>query len=116
MSKAHSGLPRASATVAVRWGYFGRSNSHAEQGSGSVASLVHVSEALRLIVNGRERVVENLRSPAALTELMERLELRADRVAVELNGELAPRTGWSETQVRDGDRLEIVHFVGGGLS
>jgi sulfur carrier protein len=34
---------------------------------------------------------------------------------VELNGEIAPRTTWTARTVSEGDRLEIVHFVGGGL-
>ena len=73
-----------------------------------------MSTALRLIVNGRERVVDNMSSPSPLAGVMEQLTRRADRVAVELNGELAPRTTWSQTEVHEGDRLEIVHFVGGG--
>ena len=74
-----------------------------------------MSDGLRLIVNGRERVLEAVRSACVLATVLEQLELRADRVAVELNGQLAPRTGWAQAQVHDGDRLEIVHFVGGGL-
>jgi sulfur carrier protein len=35
-------------------------------------------------------------------------------VAVEHNGKIVPRTEWTETPLSDGDRLEIVHFVGGG--
>ncbi|HJX84981.1 MAG TPA: sulfur carrier protein ThiS, partial [Candidatus Angelobacter sp.] len=35
-------------------------------------------------------------------------------VAVELNLEIAPRASWMTTQLKDGDKLEIVHFVGGG--
>lgn len=69
---------------------------------------------MKLTLNGRERVVETLSSPATLEDLLAALELRGDRVAVELNGELAPRTGWAQTMVASGDRLEIVHFVGGG--
>lgn len=42
------------------------------------------------------------------------MELKADRVAVEHNGVIAPRTTWAQVQVDAGDRLEIVHFVGGG--
>jgi len=37
--------------------------------------------------------------------------VKSDRVAVELNREIAPRNRWSETVLKDGDRLEIVHFV-----
>jgi sulfur carrier protein len=40
--------------------------------------------------------------------------LKGDRVAVELNGEIVPRAHWVETIVEEGDRLEVVHFVGGG--
>lgn len=71
---------------------------------------------LKLMVNGRERLLEELQAPCALDEVLRSMELRADRIAVELNGELAPRTGWTETSVGDGDRLEVVHFVGGGWS
>jgi len=49
-----------------------------------------------------------------LTVVLERLELRQDRIAVELNGEIAPRTRWGELTVLDGNRIEVVHFVGGG--
>jgi thiamine biosynthesis protein ThiS len=40
--------------------------------------------------------------------------MKPDRVAVELNRELIPRDRWPATQVSNGDKLEIVHFVGGG--
>ena len=40
--------------------------------------------------------------------------MKGDRVAVELNREIVSRAQWAETSLKDGDRLEIVHFVGGG--
>jgi thiamine biosynthesis protein ThiS len=40
--------------------------------------------------------------------------LKSDRVAVELNRDIVPRDQWDTTNLSDGDRLEIVHFVGGG--
>ncbi|MBZ5645872.1 MAG: sulfur carrier protein ThiS [Acidobacteriia bacterium] len=67
---------------------------------------------MQLIINGEERSFGELSSLAALVE---QLGMKGDRVAVELNCEIVPRTRWSETPLRDGDRLEIVHFVGGGL-
>lgn len=73
-----------------------------------------MDESLRLLINGREQVLEGLQGPAVLAAVLDALALRADRVAVELNGELAPRRAWAETVVRSGDRLEVVHFVGGG--
>lgn len=66
------------------------------------------------MLNGKQRHVESLTSPAPLESVLKQLALRPDRIAVELNGELAPRTSWSEQLVHAGDRLEIVHFVGGG--
>jgi thiamine biosynthesis protein ThiS len=73
-----------------------------------------MESALRLVVNGQPRTLDGMDSPAPLTSVLERLELRPDRVAVELNGEIAPRTRWAELTVADRDRIEIVHFVGGG--
>lgn len=50
-----------------------------------------------------------------LAALIEQLGAKPDRVAVELNLQIAPRNSWRETILHNGDRLEIVHFVGGGL-
>ncbi len=66
---------------------------------------------MQLIINGEERTFGEL---ASLAALVEDLGIKGDRVAVELNREIVPRPRWSETPLRDGDRLEIVHFVGGG--
>ncbi|MGB3549081.1 MAG: sulfur carrier protein ThiS [Candidatus Binatus sp.] len=49
-----------------------------------------------------------------LTALLERLNMRRSRVAVELNREIVPRASYDETIVRAGDRVEIINFVGGG--
>jgi sulfur carrier protein len=73
-----------------------------------------MESALHLVVNGVPRTLDGLDAPAPLTSVLERLELRPDRIAVELNGEIAPRTKWPELTVVDGNRIEVVHFVGGG--
>lgn len=73
-----------------------------------------MSSALQLIVNGKPRTLDGLAAPAPLTSVLERLELRPDRIAVELNGEIAPRTKWPELTVAQQDKIEVVHFVGGG--
>jgi thiamine biosynthesis protein ThiS len=62
-------------------------------------------------INGQPKQISDLKSLAAL---IESLGMKADRVAVELNREIVPRSQWEATQIKDGDRLEIVHFVGGG--
>jgi thiamine biosynthesis protein ThiS len=49
-----------------------------------------------------------------LASLVDWLHLPADRVAIEHNLEIVSRKRWSETTIDEGDRLEVVHFVGGG--
>jgi thiamine biosynthesis protein ThiS len=67
--------------------------------------------AMNLFVNGEKKACAESTS---LAELIDQLGMKEDRVAVELNREIVPRAQWSDTQLRDGDHLEIVHFVGGG--
>lgn len=62
-------------------------------------------------LNGESR---QLPDGLTLDALVEWLKLPADRVAVECNLEIVPRGRWLETPIRAGDRLEVVHFVGGG--
>ncbi len=69
---------------------------------------------LRLIVNGEERLLDSLLPGCTMAEFVATLQFRPDRVAVEQNGEIVPRTTWHETVLQDGDKLEVVHFVGGG--
>ena len=70
---------------------------------------------MKLQINGEAHTVED-QAPAdfTLAALVESLNMKPDRVAVELNREIVPRDRWPETPLKDGDRLEIVHFVGGG--
>lgn len=51
-----------------------------------------------------------------LSALCAQLGMKADRVAVELNLEIVPRGSWDSTLLKNGDKLEIVHFVGGGCA
>jgi sulfur carrier protein len=62
-------------------------------------------------LNGESRSVPD---GLTLQALLEWLKLPGDRVAVERNLEIVPRARWKETTVVDGDRLEVVHLVGGG--
>lgn len=66
---------------------------------------------MMLIINGNEREVSGVKT---LSHLIVTLEMKADRIAVELNREIVPRGKWDDIELRDGDKLEIVHFVGGG--
>jgi thiamine biosynthesis protein ThiS len=66
------------------------------------------------VLNGQSRDFPQLAPPAHLQELIADLGLQGDRVAIEHNGNIVPRGEWANTSLADGDRLEIVHFVGGG--
>jgi thiamine biosynthesis protein ThiS len=66
---------------------------------------------MQLKVNGEQK---NFDGVSTLADLVEQLAMKADRVAVELNREIVPRANWAATSLKDGDELEIVHFVGGG--
>jgi thiamine biosynthesis protein ThiS len=69
---------------------------------------------MNLHINGEPRDFPDPSSTSTLAALIESMGMKSDRVAVELNREIAPRDRWSEIALKDGDHLEIVHFVGGG--
>ena len=66
---------------------------------------------MQLQINGELR---SFPEKLSLSELIVQLGMKQDRVAVELNLEIVPRGNWEATVLKDGDRLEILHFVGGG--
>jgi thiamine biosynthesis protein ThiS len=66
---------------------------------------------MNIYLNGEAREVPEKLSLAALLGW---LNLPADRVAVERNREIASKSTWDEIIIQPGDRLEVVHFVGGG--
>ena len=70
--------------------------------------------ALTIHLNGQPHTLDDLTSPVMLATVITALGLKADRIAVEHNGEIVPRTQWPQVNVINADRLEIVHFVGGG--
>lgn len=66
---------------------------------------------MRIQLNGRDHDVGE---PTSLASLVEKLGLDVRKVAVECNLEIVPRSAYVATLLREGDRLEIVNFVGGG--
>ncbi|WP_045226061.1 sulfur carrier protein ThiS [Methyloterricola oryzae] len=66
---------------------------------------------MQIIINGEPREV---REHSTLAELTSELGLTGKRIAVELNREIVPQDSYGQHQLRDGDRLEIVHAIGGG--
>jgi thiamine biosynthesis protein ThiS len=66
---------------------------------------------LTVVVNGEQKQVEDACTVAALVST---LELRPERLAVEVNKKIIRKAEWAGTVLTDGDRIEVVHFVGGG--
>ncbi len=75
--------------------------------------MLHVSlfVGMNIFVNGER---QEFRDALSLAELVTRLELPVARIAIELNREVVRRSEWQSTMLNDEDRVEIVHFVGGG--
>ena len=67
---------------------------------------------MRIQINGEPR--EFPQSFLLLNELLDTLSLPPQRIAVELNKTIVPRSLWEKTTLKDGDQIEIVQFVGGG--
>ena len=70
-----------------------------------------MTHTIAIAVNGEARQVPE---GASVAELLSLIGLAAPKVAVERNLEIVPRSAWATTALVPGDRLEIVHFIGGG--
>ena len=68
-------------------------------------------DRISIQVNGEARSVA---AEASIADMLREIGIDPQRVAVERNREIVPRSTLGEVQVRDGDAFEIVHFVGGG--
>jgi sulfur carrier protein len=66
---------------------------------------------MKIRVNGEEKEITD---GLSLARLLEELQIRAGRVVVELNRNIVSREAHGSTLLKEGDALEIVHFVGGG--
>ena len=66
---------------------------------------------MEVVLNGERRQVPDQMN---LEGLLEHLQVKSERVAIEHNRRIVKREDWSKVQVQAGDELEVVHFVGGG--
>lgn len=66
---------------------------------------------MRLEINGEAR---ELTEGLSLQELVQFLKLKPEQIAIEVNQVVVRRVEWASTALKEGDRIEIVHFVGGG--
>jgi thiamine biosynthesis protein ThiS len=68
-------------------------------------------DSIHIHVNGEAR---GWRAGGTVAELLSDLEIKAERVAVELNREILDRAAFAQRNLQDGDRVEILSFIGGG--
>ena len=68
---------------------------------------------MQVHINGESREFSD--TSLRLSELVEQLSLAPQRIAVEVNRQIVRRSDWEQIRLHDGDRVEIVHFVGGGV-
>lgn len=72
---------------------------------------VNQQQTIEITLNGEPREIP---AASSVTDLVALLDLTGGRLAIEVNLSILPRTAWTETKLQTGDKLEIVHFVGGG--
>ncbi len=67
---------------------------------------------VKLVINGED--YHDLPDNLSVADILTRLELPETKIAVERNRAIVPKSTFSQTALADGDRLEIIHFIGGG--
>jgi sulfur carrier protein len=68
-------------------------------------------KCMKVLLNGETREISG---ELNLSDLLKRFSMPSERIAVELNREVVRKKDWENTKITEGDRLEVIHFVGGG--
>ncbi|MGI8640197.1 MAG: sulfur carrier protein ThiS [Pyrinomonadaceae bacterium] len=66
---------------------------------------------MRVVINGETKEIVN---KVSLSELLKHFSLSDERIAIELNKEVVRKKDWESIKINDADKIEIIHFVGGG--
>ena len=66
---------------------------------------------MTIFINGEARMLDD---GLTVASMLDALDLPKQRVAIELNRQVIRRQDWDSTRIADNDRIEVVHFVGGG--
>lgn len=66
---------------------------------------------MKIVVNGRVKEIEE---ETNLRRFLDNLFLPSERIAVELNETVVRRKDWEDTKINEADKIEVIHFVGGG--
>ena len=68
--------------------------------------------SMNLVINGED--YHDLPATLTVAGLIDHLDLPAKKIAIERNREIVPKSTFGTVELNDGDRLEIIHFIGGG--
>jgi thiamine biosynthesis protein ThiS len=66
---------------------------------------------MQLVINGQEK---ELQASTTISQMLEELDITGPHIAVALNFQVVPRSNYDQTRLNEGDKVEIVHAVGGG--
>lgn len=66
---------------------------------------------MQLVINGQEK---DLQSSGTISQMLKELDIAGSHIAVALNFQVVPRSNYDQTPLHEGDKVEIVHAVGGG--
>jgi len=69
---------------------------------------------MQINLNGEKRTIPNTSNLVSLVSLLSQLNIDPKKVAVEINLQIIPKSSFFQTNIKDGDNIEIVHFIGGG--
>ena len=69
---------------------------------------------MQINLNGEKRTIPNTSNLVSLVSLLSQLNIDPKKVAVEINLQIIPKSSFFDTNIKDGDNIEIVHFIGGG--
>lgn len=76
-----------------------------------IGRYLMLNNPMRVFINGETKEVEKKLN---LTNLLKYFSLPDERIAIELNKEVVRKKDWDSIEIKDADKIEIVHFVGGG--
>jgi sulfur carrier protein len=73
--------------------------------------IFQLQVTMQLVINGQEK---DLQSSGTITQMLKELDITGSHIAVALNFQVVPRSNYDQTPLNEGDKIEIVHAVGGG--
>ena len=67
---------------------------------------------IRIRLNGKEELIKD---GITIMDLLKEIDINPQRITIELNGDIISKSKYSEKIIKEGDKMEIVQFIGGGI-